>query len=177
MTMPDQCEKPRRRLLRLRDYDYTRPGAYFVTVCTRRRACLFGHIADGMMRPNTLGAIVETCWLTLPHHYPHARLDAFVVMPNHAHGILFLDDDAIARRATSKRHGLSEIMRAFKTFSSRRVNALSNGSGARVWQRGYYEHIIRNETSLRRLRNYIETNPLRWDLDRENPGNGRTGRP
>ena len=95
-------------------------------------------------------------------HYPHVALDAFVIMPNHVHGILVLIDEA------PKGGGLPEIVRAFKTFSSRRVNEMRDSGGARVWQRGYYDHVIRSERSLGRIRDYIESNPLRWELDKEN---------
>ncbi len=162
-------EKPTRRSLRLRHYDYASPGAYFITVCAYRGACLFGYIADGGMRLNALGTLVETCWHALPTHYPHVELDAFVVMPNHVHGILALADEA------PKGHGLPEIVRAFKTFSSRRVNEMRGRRGTSAWQRGYYEHVIRNERSLGRIRDYIESNPRRWALDRENPENARAG--
>jgi len=178
MTATDRYEDHRRRPLRLRGYDYTRPGAYFVTVCAHRRACLFGRIVDGAMHPKVFGMIVEACWRALPEHYPHVGLDAFVLMPNHVHGILVLACDAVNGRSTGtvlSRHGLFEIVRAFKTFSSRRINELRRSRGVPVWQRGYYEHVIRNETSLRRIERYIETNPLRWDLDRENPRNVGAG--
>jgi len=169
MTGHSHHEKPRRRSLRLRTYDYASPGAYFITVCTHRSACLFGRISDGVVRLNALGTLVETCWQALPMHYLHAELDAFVVMPNHIHGILVLVDES------SKRHGLPEIVRAFKTFSSRRVNETRNSGGTQVWQRGYYEHVIRNERSLGRIQSYIETNPLRWELDKENSKNVGAG--
>ena len=171
MNAQSQSGKPRRRPLRLRGYDYTRPGACFVTVCTYRRACLFGHISHSVMCLNGFGTVVEACWRALPEHYPHVGLDAFVIMPNHIHGILVLADDPIAGGANPRRHGLPEVVRACKTFSSRRINALRNRGGAQVWQRGYYEHVIRDEMSLRRLPDYIDTNPLRWELDSENPRN------
>lgn len=179
MTTHNRYEDSRRRPLRLRGYDYTRPGAYFVTICTHRRVCLFGRIVDGAIHPNAFGAIVDACWRTLPEHYPHVGLDAFVVMPNHVHGILVLAHDVVNSRSTRalpSRHGLPEIVRAFKTFSSRRINEQRYGRGVPVWQRGYYEHIIRNETSLREIESYIETNPLRWNLDRENPKNAGQNR-
>lgn len=181
MTATNRYEGHRRRPLRLRGYDYTRPGAYFVTVCAHRRTCLFGRIVDGAMHPNAFGMIVEACWRALPElpeYYPHVGPDAFVVMPNHVHGILVLAHDAVNGRSTGtalSRHGLSEIVRAFKTFSSRRINDLRHGRGVPVWQRGFYEHVIRNETSLREIERYIETNPLRWNLDRENPQNVEGG--
>ena len=163
--------RPRRQPLRLRDYDYTRPGAYFITVCTDRRRCLFGPVADGAMHPNAFGSIVSSCWRALPRHYPHVELDSFVVMPNHVHGILFLVDAGVVDR----RHGLSEVVRAFKSFSARRINELRDAEGSRLWQRGFYEHVIRRGHALNGILGYIETNPLRWHLDRENPNHAHGG--
>ncbi len=167
-------ESPRRRKrLRLPHYDYASPGGYFVTVCTSRRACLLGRVESGAMAPNPFGKIVETCWRDLPNHYPHVILDAFVVMPNHVHGILFLESSRGRPTSPSgigRRHGLPEIVRAFKTFSARRINGLRHAPGKAFWQRGYHEHVIRDETSLAEIREYVATNPARWALDRENPG-------
>ncbi len=174
MTSSKRSEKPRRRSLRLRGYDYTRPGAYFVTVSTHRRACLFGHVVDEAMHPNAFGTVVEAGWRALPERYPQAQPGAFVVMPNHVHGVLVLGDDTVADRSSPtgrRRHGLPEIVRAFKAFSSRRINELRHGCGMPVGQLGYYEHVIRNEASLREIEDYIRSNPLRWSLDRENPKN------
>jgi REP element-mobilizing transposase RayT len=104
------------------------------------------------------------------------ELDTFVVMPNHVHGIIVLTEPAGAglKPAPTKKPPLSEIIRAFKTFSSRRINALRDMPGISTWQRNYYEHVIRDEDVLSRVREYIATNPLRWELDRENPQ--RTGK-
>ena len=160
---------PRRRSLRLRDHDYTRPGAYFITICTHRRLCLFGRVADGAMHPNAFGEIAVACWRALPRHYPHVELDNFVVMPNHVHGILLLTGAGVVDRPKARHHDLSEVVRAFKTFSARRINELRDTKGNRLWQRGFYEHIIRRGHALNRIRSYIDTNPLRWHLDRKNP--------
>ena len=167
-----------RRSLRLKGYDYRQAGAYFVTVCTHDRLCLFGDVVDGDMRLDEAGQAVADAWQDLPNHYRHVALDAFVVMPNHIHGIVFISPDAGFVGAGFKpaptstaHHGLPEIVRGFKTFSSRRVNALRHTSGSPVWQRNYYEHIIRSEASLAAIREYIANNPLQWALDRENPIN------
>jgi len=158
-----------RRRLRLPHYDYAAAGAYFITVCTHDRACLFGDIREGAMRTNAFGQAVETCWNDLTRHYPHVTLDAFVVMPNHVHGIILL---ACPETASSTRHALPEIVRALKSFSARRIDAIRNASSQSVWQRGYYEHIIRNDISLDEIRNYIVANPACWATDRNNPANG-----
>lgn len=174
-----------RRSIRLRGYDYSRAGAYFVTICAQHRKCLFGDIVDGKLVFNENGQIVLSVWHGLTNHYSHVELDAFVVMPNHVHGIIVLHDDNIGGGGgvgagfkpaptvkptrTVKRHVLSEIIRGFKTFSARRINEMRESPGTPVWQRNYYEHIIRNDGELNRIREYIENNPTNWETDRENP--------
>lgn len=170
----------RRKSIRLRGYDYSQAGAYFITVCTKDRKELLGTIRDGRMRASPIGRVVRECWATLPMHYPNVQLDAFVVMPNHVHGIIVILDDKPHRvrvgeglrpsptRKNRNRPPLSEIVRAFKSFSARRINEETGRGGGSFWQRGYYDHIIRNERSLERIRDYISTNPSRWQYDREN---------
>jgi len=177
---------PKRRSIRLKEYDYGSPGAYFVTVCARRGTCPFGRTVGGRMHLSTWGEIVRQCWTAIPEHFPHTRLDAFCVMPNHLHGITWI---VRARRAVPLRDGsvagrqrefgrpvpgsLPTIVRSFKAAMSRRANRLAGAGGVFAWQRNYWEHVIRDEESLLRIRRYIAGNPLRWDLDRENPD--RTG--
>lgn len=171
-------ERHHRRSIRLRGYDYTWPGAYFVTICTHRRECLFGEVMDGEMVLSEYGAIVEQVWQDLPHHYTHVRLDAWVIMPNHVHGIIILTGEPVGAGlrpspttapTATKRHGLPEIVRALKSFSSRRINDLRSISGVPVWQRNHWEHVIRSEQTLRLIRQYILDNPARWHLDRYHP--------
>ena len=186
MNLPKRGEstshRQHRQSIRLREYDYAQAGAYFITICTHNSVNLFGSVVAGLqpalsgeMQVNTFGKVVQTCWEELPAHYPHVQLDAFVVMPNHVHGIVVLVEDSVgegskpALATTRKRHGLPEIVRAFKTFSARRINQLYNSLGTPVWQRNYYEHVIRDLSALNRVQEYIHTNPLRWDMDRENP--------
>ena len=170
----------RRRSLRLPRFDYTQQGAYFVTICTRNRACLLGDIVEGRMHLSEAGRLAQAVWEDLPHHYPHVQIDVWVIMPNHMHGIVILaeaqatEDDmpvdvGAGLKPAPTRHGLPEILRAFKTFSARRINALHNTVGTPFWQRNYYEHIIRNEAALNRIRQYIADNPARWAEDPENP--------
>ena len=165
--------KHRRCSIRLQGFDYTREGAYFVTVCTRNRACLFGDVDLGEMRLNDAGRVVRAVLNELPDHYPHVALDAWVIMPNHAHVVVVLTGAGLKPAPTAAtdttRHGLSEIVRAFKTFSARRINAIHGTPGTPVWQRNYYEHIIRDDAALNRIRQYIMENPSRWPEDPENP--------
>jgi putative transposase len=163
---------PRRKSIRLAGYDYSSAGCYFITVCSFHRKCIFGEIIQGKFHSNPAGQIVSESWFELPYHYAGLELDAFVIMPNHVHGIVALCDPVGAgfkpAPGMRKRRSLSEVMRAFKTFSSRRIN---EGRAVRtdpVWQRGYYEHIIRGEKALRKIRAYISNNPLSWDADVEN---------
>lgn len=175
---PDSASALCRRSLRLRGFDYSKEGAYFVTICTQNREYLFGDVVDGKMRLNDVGRLVRTVWGGLAERFPSVELDAFVVMPNHVHGILVLVGAGLALpvegAASSAPTGttsitLGNVLRAFKSMSAIRVNRLLPRSGKPFWQRNYYEHVIRNEESLNRIREYIATNPLRWELDRENP--------
>ncbi|MBI5063165.1 MAG: transposase [Desulfatitalea sp.] len=191
-TMSYDPDRHRRRSIRLHGYDYSKAGAYFITVCTRRRLCLLGDIIDGEMRLNDAGKTVHTVWESLPEHYPNVKLDAFVIMPNHMHGIVWLvgagfkpaptkpapTKPAITRPAitkpagttpAAKKHGLSEIVRDFKTFSARQINSIYNTAGTSFWQRNYYEHIIRDEESMNRIREYVSGNPAFWADYKENP--------
>ena len=178
----DRLKTPRRRNpLRLRNFDYSQNGAYFITICAHNRECLFGAIQDNRMILNNADWILGDVWNDLPNHYSHVLLDAFIIMPNHVHGIVVLRDPILgagfvraglkpAPTTTGmKRHGLPEIVRGFKTFSSRRINETRNMPGMKLWQRNYYEHVIRNDRSLAASREYIMNNPRKWALDRENP--------
>ena len=166
-------DKHHRRSIRLRGYDYEQAGAYFTTICIHDRRSMFGEVEHEQMRLNPYGHIVTECWCDLVKHYPNVELDAFVVMPNHVHGIIVLTDDdnvgAGLKPAPTGRHGLPEIVRAFKTFSARRINQMRNTPGVPVWQRNYYEHVIRNEEDLEDIRQYIVGNPAQWPEDVENP--------
>jgi len=208
-----------RRSIRLRDYDYSRPGYYFVTICIRNRAeRLFGdvdfvgagskpahesvqnHAHGSVPKPahesveepapesahgsvpkptharmilNEFGNIVQCAWDDLINHVSGISLDTFVIMPNHVHGIIRiigagLEPAPTITTATPKQLSLPEIIRQFKTFSARRINAIRHVRGNPVWQRNYYDHIIRDEKSLYGIRKYIRENPLHWRDDSEN---------
>lgn len=185
-----------RRSIRLPGYDYSQPGAYFITLCTHHHSYLFGKIDTETMQSKMVlsqfGVIVQTTWFDLIHHNNNIELDEFVVMPNHVHGIIFITDSiyehadsgqADSARAGSKQaitkkkdskpaldqparlHALPEIVRQLKTFSARRINALRKTPGVHVWHRNYYEHIIRNDSELQHIRQYIIDNPRRWMED------------
>jgi REP element-mobilizing transposase RayT len=157
--------------IRLKGYDYSQPGAYFVTICTQKKLHVFGEVVDGKIALNEIGKIAKSVWLDLPRHYFNIELDAFVTMPNHVHGIVFIVGAGLKPAPTdvTKHHSLPEIVRGVKTFSSRRINEMRAIPGIPLWQRNYYEHIIRDENELNRIREYIINNPLQWQFDRENP--------
>ena len=185
-------QKRQRRSIRLRDYDYSQSGGYFVTIVTHQRECLFGDVVGGEMRLNNFGKLVEDCWCAIPAHFPNVELGTYVVMPNHLHGIIVINDeiphadaDASAPRGTiyrapTKPHRSNEeqfgkptigsiptIIRTFKDAVTRCFGDYLNH--ANVWQRNYYEHVIRDPDDLNRIYQYIESNPFMWDEDNENP--------
>jgi len=151
-----------RRSIRLPGYDYSQPGAYFVTICIWQRECLLGEIQEENILLNRYGEVVNFNWFNLTRVYSNIELDSFVIMPNHIHGIFIIKNQ-------NQRHGLSEIVRGFKTFSARRINQLRSVSAIPLWQRGYYEHIIRNETTLYKIQEYIINNPSKWEMDEMHP--------
>ena len=179
-------DRDRRRSIRLKGYDYSQVGAYFITICTRDRACFLGNVVDGQMYPNGVGQIAGQCWEEIPNHFPYARLDVFTVMPNHLHGIVVIAGrDVGARHAVPlpERFGkpisgsIPTIIRSFKSAATQRIHKRENTLGMSIWQRNYYEHVIRNEESLNRIRQYILDNPAQWTLDRENPVRTRYNAP
>ncbi len=171
-------QKHHRRSIRLQNYDYTQAGAYFITICAHQRECLFGEIIGGEMVLNEYGKAVEEYWNETPIHFPNVEMDAFVVMPNHVHGIIVIAQTMLqsggAQHAAPVRPNvtagsLGAIVRSFKSAVTKRINTLRSTPSAPVWQRNYYEHIIRNEGDLKRVRDYIAANPFRWAKDENNP--------
>ncbi len=159
-----------RKSNRLRNYNYSQNGYYFVTICTKERKEFFGRVEEEKMNLNHYGEIVNQCWYELPKHYLNCSLDSFVIMPNHIHGIIVIDNEKIVGNGLKPfpTHGLSEIIRGFKTFSSRRINEMIKEGDNFQWQKSFYDHVIRNEKSLTNLRQYIMYNPVKWELDIEN---------
>jgi len=164
-------DKHHRHSIRLKDYDYSNPGAYFVTICSHKSENIFGKISNGKVNLSKFGKVVKSVLLDLPKYYPDIRLDVFSIMPNHFHGVIFIVGAGLKPAPTGqrKRYPLSEIVRGFKTFSSRHINEIRNMPGIPVWQRNYYEHVVRNENKLNLIRQYILNNSLQWQYDRENP--------
>ena len=175
-----------RRSMRLPGYDYSQPGAYFLTVCTQNRQCLFGEIENTQMRLSDAGQMVQVVWKELTLRYPGVETDAFVIMPNHVHGIIILVGagpcacpDTIGQpQGVAPTRGLPDVVHHFKTMTIKRY---SDGVQQwqwppykeKLWQRNYYEHIIRDDKQLNRAREYILNNPLQWALDEDNPENSK----
>lgn len=175
-------DRHQRRSIRLPHYDYSQNGYYYVTICTPGKTCLFGKIAKGRMRLNRSGRIVLRCWFSISEHFSHIDLDLFVIMPNHLHGIIHIADTN--HHLINKGRGgvtpplqklhtptLSHIVGYFKYHSTKRINRLLNTPGKRIWQRSFYDRVIRSEAELNAKRDYILNNPLKWELDRNNPTN------
>lgn len=177
--MPEK-QFPQRKSPRLKGYDYSQSGAYFVTICTHHQAHLFGCVVDGEMVLNGYGEIATFCWAEIPAHYPNVELDLYVIMPNHMHGIIVIYDDDFGRDisrpynnrdtvgtpymasgAQSKRPPLGCIIGAYKAAVTRKID----NSDVKIWQNRYHDHIIRNEPSLDKIREYVLCNPARWAED------------
>jgi len=191
--------KHHRRSIRLKGYNYSQVGAYYVTIVVHHRECLFGEVVNGEMKLNRYGEIVKSEWLELPKRLQLVALGAFIVMPNHSHGILFFHDYVGATRQGiimtrageislphtttdgidgsplpprgPKPASLGAIMAQFKSRVTKRLWKIPSLKGTPIWQRNYYEHIIRNQQDLQNKTDYIEANPMLWDEDDENPIN------
>ena len=171
--------KHNRRSIRLKGYDYTQSGYYFITICTHQKSCLFGAIVNNKSNLSKFGQIAFACWQAIPEHFSRIELDRFVVMPNHVHGILIMTNDDGRGKAVPRPYegkfgkpvagSIPTIVGSFKSAVTKQINILRKSKGMSVWQRNYYEHIIRDEESLNRIRNYIVNNPLSWTEDRLHP--------
>ena len=172
-----------RKANRLQERDYSRRGCYFVTVCTRNHFRCFGEIAHERMQLSTIGMIAKECWRAIPGHFPNTDIDEYIVMPNHIHGIVIVDNendsvrDAYMRPLQSKQENgdrskmyLSKIVQGFKSSVTRMVGKRWD-KHACGWQRSFYDHVIRDDASLNRIREYIRNNPLKWSFDKYNPQN------
>nr|HEV7953398.1 transposase [Candidatus Acidoferrales bacterium] len=181
--MPDS-RLPDRRSIRWRGYDYSSAGIYFVTICAFERREIFGSISSGVLVPSLESRIVSEQWFDLPNHHVGLELDAFVVMPNHVHGLLILNSPkskAIEKSANGdgevgaglrparRNSSVSAIIRAFKTFSASKMNSQRGTKGQPVWQRNYFERVVRDGKELQKVQAYIGENPARWEFDHENP--------
>jgi len=166
--VPYDPAKHHRRSIRLKEYDYEQPGAYFVTIVTHQRELLFD---DSVLR-----RIAQTMWSRIQSHFAQVTLDEWIVMPNHIHGILVIEDrpeegKRVTAAGAPSPGSLGIIVGNFKSVTARRINRVRKTPDTLVWQRNYYERVIRNERELAAIRKYIAQNPQNWELDREHPSN------
>jgi len=168
-----------RRSIRRGNYDYSLAGAYFVTICIKNRECLLGKISNNKVHLTSSGDIVKKFWEEIPGHFEDVRLDRFVIMPNHLHGIIVIqrkpskgtgfissEDDSHPKRRPLD---LGQIVAYFKYQSTKIINEINKTPGSPLWQRNYFEHIIHDKEEMRKCRKYINENPLNWHKDKENP--------
>lgn len=163
--MSGSSSYPQRHHTRLTGYDYRTPGYYFVTVCTQHRLPLFGSIREGKMCLSPAGAMVQAAWHDLLALHPGIALDTHVTMPDHVHAILVLEDDP------GRTLSLSDLLHRYKSLTTKRyAHGVRDGIwppfAGRLWQEGFYDHVIRREGELEVVRRYILENPLRWELRR-----------
>ena len=177
---------------RLKNFDYSSNGAYFVTICTRNRKCYLGDIVNGKIKLSGIGEIVRNYWYEIPNHYKNVSLDEYIIMPNHVHGVIvinhkssvetphwgvstgIIDKTQIINNNRNPHHkpqwkpnSLGSIICQFKSIVTKRIRTIGYLNFA--WQSRFYEHIIRNGHELNRIREYIANNPLQWELDKNNP--------
>jgi putative transposase len=171
--MPYDPEKHHRRSVRIKGYDYTQPGVYYITICTKERQCIFGEVINGQMRLNFLGDIAHTCWLAIPNHFASFQLDTFVIMPDHVHGLLAIVDNTPVTKQqrpilTREQFGqpvrgsIPTAIRSYKGAVTRLIHKFCETTEVPVWQDGFHESIIRDEEILNCKRQYIINNPQRW---------------
>ncbi|MFA5187872.1 MAG: transposase [Patescibacteria group bacterium] len=167
--------------VRLKEWDYSWPGLYYVTICTKDRFCCLGDVKNGLVYLSEIGKIVFEEWLNTPKIRPNVALDDFIIMPNHIHGIIEIKEigDVVETHCNAslqkptfgpQRNNLASIIRGFKGVAKKRINQ-KFGENYFAWQSGYYEHIVRDEDDYARIKEYIALNPIRWELDRNNPKN------
>jgi putative transposase len=181
---------PHRRSIRLKGYDYTQAGGYYLTIVTHARECLFGEICAGTMLPNVAGQMIITEWQALQERFFNIGVDIFQVMPNHFHGIIIIHHQPVGAglvpapyiRATTSPGAttrvaptIGQIVGAFKSITTHKYIQGVGKFGwpafdRRIWQRNYYEHIIRGQQDYERIAAYILANPHHWNEDEENPG-------
>lgn len=185
-TPPDRRH---RRSVRLRQYDYSQAGVYFITLCTAGRQCLFGDIVDGEMMLNKIGQLTASEWERSMEIRKEIELDAWIIMPNHMHAVFLISHsssapaaatlqpssapDASIRTMGSIKKSLSSLMQGFKSATTAKINVIRQMPYVPVWQRGLWEHVVRSEAELKRIRDYIAANPQQWDADSNNPAHLR----
>src|SRR6266404_159809 len=172
---------PGHHSIRVKEYDYSAAGFYFVTICASERKCILGSYQEGHLELSGLGGIAQECWLAIPRHFATARVHEFVIMPNHLHGIVeivavgaqhaapLLGKDSDVRNLAFVKHGsLGATVRSFKAAVTRKARRELGWNGD-VWQRNYSERVLRDGKEIADAGRYIAENPMMWELDQENP--------
>jgi putative transposase len=190
--MASEPQVPDRQSIRLRVYDYSQPGMYYVTLCAHGKKCVFGEAIGGCVGLSVVGDVVRQCWQQIPDHFPHVELDEYVIMPNHIHGILVVKQAEGRGECETSRHfrqkrawhakplqeaqfghpmsrTIGTIMGSFKSATTKEVRRKTGETDMMLWQRNYYEHIIKSQSGLDHIRRYIAENPANWGADEENP--------
>ena len=165
----NRMDRPARKNMRLKNYDYSTPGAYFITICTKDRRCILSRIlvGDGALdvprvHLSEIGAVVDDVICSMEDHYKNIAVDRYVIMPNHVHLLVRVTENGPPRAAAPTKAIIPSFVSVLKGLTVRRC-------GAPIWQRSYYDHVIRNEDDLRQIAGYIDTNPARWAEDRFHP--------
>jgi REP element-mobilizing transposase RayT len=185
----------KRQSIRLRGYDYSQSGLYFITICCYQRECLFGEVINSQMILNNSGELVKEEWLKSAEIRKEIELGGFVIMPNHFHGIVIINQEinknignnqnplgangrsplqtiqSSQQQISMKPKSLSSLIAGFKSATTKKINIIRSTPKNPVWQRNYYDHIIRNDQSLERIREYVQNNPLSWKNDQLHPNN------
>ena len=180
--MAKNAEYPHRRSIRLEGYDYSQPGAYFITIVAFHRSCLFGVMSDDKVVLNPIGRLVEFEWQRLEQRFKHVELGAWIVMPNHIHGIVNIIENevdwvkripnaneqssqSLEQFASPVAGSIATTIRSFKSSVTQQYQNLYKDYSTKLWQRNYYDHIIRSETDLKNIYDYIVDNPRKWTED------------
>jgi REP element-mobilizing transposase RayT len=178
----ETINRPHRKSIRLKEYDYSQPGEYFVTICANDHECIFGNIIHEEMKLSSEGTIAQRCWEEIPKHFSNVQLDEYIIMPNHIHGIIILTESMVGtRHAVSLREQFAKpvigsvptIVRSFKSATTKRIHEIRNTPSLPVWQSRFFERIIRSDKELDHIREYISNNVLKWAYEsrHENPDN------
>ncbi len=164
-----------RRSIRLKGYDYSQAGVYFVTICAQNRECLFGEIVDGKMQWNEAGRMAMQWFGELENKFTDLRCDEFIIMPNHAHFVVVnagtdMRESGQTHRSAPTENWLAHVVQWFKTMTTNKYIRGVKQHGwppfpGKLWQRNYWEHVIRDEAELNSIREYIQNNPAQWQFD------------
>ncbi len=194
MTRKHNRPLPRRHSIRLKNYDYSQSGLYYITICTQGRIELFGKIVENKIILNDAGKMIEKIWLKIPKIFPNARLHEYIIMPNHFHAIVEIIELSVGAESISARNiniktkrldmesippkgkiiekvSLPKIVQTFKRYTTVEYIKMVKQNllppfKKRIWQRNYYEHIIRDEKDYLKIAEYIISNPLKWEEDK-----------